>query len=136
MNDAREVSSSLPALELEWLDDVLALVRLSASAVFPHWIGSAGFVSVTRSEREMSIVAPIKCVPDGQSYVGPFRAARVRGELPHHVVGVLVRLAEPLALAQIPILAISTFDTDYVLVRAEHLKTATRAWRDAGFVVH
>lgn len=136
MNSAREGLPPLPPLALEWLDDILALVRLSPSAALPTWIDGAPFVSVTRSERETSIVAPIDRVPDGQAYVGPFRAARVRGELPHDLVGVLVRLAEPLARAQIPIFAISTFDTDYVLVRAEHHSIATGAWRDAGFVVH
>lgn len=90
---------------------------------------------MTRSEQELSIVASLSCVPHDQPYEGPFRAARVRGQLPLNLVGVLVRIAGPLAAANVPIFAVSTFDTDYILVRADDRSRATQAWRAVGFDV-
>lgn len=56
----------------------------------------------------------------------------VRGPLDFNIIGVLACLAVPLAAAGISIFAISTFDTDYVLVRHDDLDRAVRALREAG----
>lgn len=64
-----------------------------------------------------------------------FRCLAVRGPLAFDAVGVLAALAAPLARIPIPILAISTFDTDYLFVRQAHLARAVRALRAAGHVV-
>jgi hypothetical protein len=93
------------------------------------------FVSVTRTAEELSIVAPHAAAIDSERREGPFVAARVAGTLPFGLVGVLVRIGDPLRAAGIPIFVVSTFDTDYVLVAAERREAAERAWREAGFEV-
>ena len=74
-------------------------------------------------------------MPAGVRREDGFRCVAVRGPLAFDVVGILAALTAPLARARIPILAISTFDTDYLFVRQAHLARAVRALRRAGHVV-
>ena len=74
-------------------------------------------------------------VPDALR-VGPILcAARVRGILAPSLVGILLRLAEPLARAGIPIVAVSTADTDYLFLACEARDAAERAWTAAGIAI-
>jgi hypothetical protein len=126
-------------LELEWLRQDLALVRLDANAPIPVWVDAASskerFVSATRTDHELSIVAPRAFVPMSERCEGPYAAARVRGILPLELVGVLVHITTPLAQADIPVFVVSTFETDYILVRTEQVDAATRAWKAEGIEV-
>lgn len=70
--------------------------------------------------------------PPGAELSGPWRALRVAGPLDHGQTGVLVSLAAPLADAGAPIFAISTYDTDYVLVPADRADDASEALLAAG----
>lgn len=88
------------------------------------------FLSVTRTAVEVSIVAasPI----EGARVEGPWRAFRVVGTLDFALTGILHSLTEPLAAAGISVFAISTFDTDYLLVRTDRAPHARAAWQQAG----
>lgn len=92
-----------------------------------------GFVSVTRTSEELSIVAPAGVVIDGAAVVGPWVLYRVEGSMDFTITGVMWRLTEPLARAGIGILALGTYDTDYVLVPPERAADAESAWRAAGW---
>jgi hypothetical protein len=61
-----------------------------------------------------------------------YRALRVNGPLPLNLIGILASIAEPLAEAGLSIFAISTFDTDYVLVKGGDLEAAVAALEHAG----
>lgn len=74
-------------------------------------------------------------MPAGVRREDGFRCIEVRGPFAFDAVGILASLAAPLARARIPILAISTFDTDYLFVRQAHLARAVRVLRGAGHVV-
>lgn len=100
----------------------LALVRLNAQDVVPGWTAHArSFLSITRTSQELSIVADEVAVPVDVQAARGYRALRIEGPLPLDLVGVLAAVAGPLAAAGIPIFAIATFDTDYVLVRESAL---------------
>jgi len=71
---------------------------------------------------------------DAQAERG-FRALRVAGTMPFDAIGVLASMAVPLANGGVSIFAISTFDTDYVLVREASLDNAVRVLREAGHSV-
>ncbi len=117
-------------LALRLLDDRLAVCRLAPDAPFPAWLlhESATLWSVTRTPDELSIVCPEDDVPPAVSRVERgFRAFAVAGPLPFDAVGILASLSAPLAAAGIPILALSTFDTDLVLVREDRIDEARRA---------
>ena len=122
-----------PALPLEVLPDTLAICRLPADAAVPPWAtGKAAFLTVSRTAEELSITAVQRIVPAGTRCERDYRALRVRGTLPPDLVGILLSIAEPLARAGLAIFAISTYDTDYVLVKARDLPAALEALRSAG----
>ena len=106
--------------------------RLSASSAIPEWADGPGFVSITRTTDEVSVVCAEDRVPVGVPCERGFAAMRVEGTLAPDLVGVLASLAGPLADAGIPILAIGTYDTDYVLVRDRDLDLAIAALGRAG----
>jgi hypothetical protein len=124
------------SLSLQVLGSELAIVRLSADAGLPWWaVGSEEFLSFTRSVSETSVVCEADRVPEGVRAERGYRALRVEGTLPFEAVGVLASIAVPLAHANTPIFVISTFDTDYVLVREAMLPAAVQALREAGHSV-
>jgi hypothetical protein len=121
------------ALPLEVLPDTLAICRLPADAALPPWASDeAAFLTVSRTTEELSITAVQSVVPPGTRCERDYRALRVRGTLPPDLVGILLSIAEPLARAGLAIFAISTYDTDYVLVKARDLPAALEALRAAG----
>jgi hypothetical protein len=119
-------------LRLAIFPDTLAVCRLAAGDAFPHWLPPHGFLSVTRTPDELSIVCPQDTMPAGVRCEPGWRALAVAGPLDFGLTGILVSIAAPLAEAGISIFAISTFDTDYVLVKAERLDDAVEALRRAG----
>lgn len=98
-------------------------------------VPGTAFVSVTRTSSELSIVCPADMAPAGARVEGPWQAYAVDGTLDFAMVGVLVRLTTPLAAAGISVFAVSTFDTDYLLVPAARSEAAVRAWLAAGLGV-
>lgn len=127
----------MPAsLQLEAVETRLAVCRLDAGSDVPPWVDrSSAFTSLTRTKDELSIVCAQDDVPDGVPIEGPWRAFRVKGPLVMTLIGVVAALANPLADAGISIFAISTFDTDYVLVHEPDFATAVGALTQAGHVV-
>ena len=109
--------------------------RLSAGDAVPAWAAGERFLSITRTSDELSIVCADELVPPGTECLRRYVALRVEGTLAPELVGVLVSLARPLADAEIPILAIGTYDTDYLLVREADLEAAIGALRQAGHEV-
>jgi len=110
----------------------LAVCRLSAEARIPDWAWGGPFSSVTRTEDEVSIVCAADRVPEEHRPKSPWICFKVEGPFSFSEVGILASVIDPLAEKKVPIFAISTFDTDYVLVGEEHAEIALQALRDAG----
>ncbi|MEJ2578240.1 MAG: ACT domain-containing protein [Kineosporiaceae bacterium] len=112
----------------------VAVVRLPAGSRLPHWASGAPLVNVTFTEDETSIVCPTSCLPDDLPgpVEGPLVAVNVVGELEISQVGVIVALLRPLAAAGIPVLTVSTFNTDWILVPAAKAAAAASVWRADG----
>jgi hypothetical protein len=104
--------------------DVLCICRLDPADPVPAWATESSFVSITQTPEELSIVCAQVVVPDMVHCVGDWRCLRVAGQLDFSLVGVLASVVTPLAAAGISVFAISTFDTDYLLVRAGQLEEA------------
>jgi hypothetical protein len=119
-----------PRLILSLLPETLAVARLPADAVLPGWVDwSDPFVTVSRTRDELSVVCPEARLPpdfetDNVKAERGWRGFKVEGPLDFALTGILSRLASPLAEAAISIFAISTFDTDYLLVRTRDLDAA------------
>lgn len=121
-------------LALRILEGDLAVCRLPPGADVPPWAVAASFFSVTRTAEEMSVVCPAGAVPEGVPSEGPFRALKVRGPLDFGLTGVLAALTAPLARAGVPVFALSTFDTDYLLISGEHWSRALDVCRAEGWM--
>jgi uncharacterized protein len=126
----------LKGLSLLLLPERFAACRLEPGDAIPMPSGQASFFSVTRTPEELSIVCREADVPPGARLQTGFRAFRVEGPLDFGLVGVLESLLSPLAAAEIPVFAVSTYDTDYVLVREGDLKKARLALAGAGHDVY
>jgi uncharacterized protein len=111
-----------------------ALCRLGPTADVPTW-ATGELASVTRTRAELSIICVETAVPAGVQQVAGYVVIGVEGPLAPEIVGVLASMAGPLAEAGIPIVAIGTFDTDYVMVRAVDLDHALRTLRQAGHTI-
>jgi len=121
------------SLNLTVLQDEFSVWRLAADAPLPS-VEAGGLLSITRTDDELSIVSSSN-VPAGVTAETGWRCLRVEGPLSFQLTGVLADLSAPLARAGIPIFVISTYDTDYVLVKATDLESACSALRDEGYTV-
>jgi hypothetical protein len=88
-----------------------------------------------RTTEELSVVCEQKHVPPAAICDKGWRCLKVEGPLDLALTGVLAALTVPLAHAGIAVFALSTYDTDYVLVKAGDLDRAIRVLRDAGFEI-
>ena len=113
-----------PTLSLEILPEQLAVARLSPSESVPAWAFRGPFFSVSRTNDELSVVCLQTDVPSGITVETNWRAFKVKGPLDFGLTGILASIAQPLAAAKVSIFAVSTFDTDYVLVKNENLESA------------
>lgn len=111
-------------LTLTLLPYELAICRLPRDAPLPGWTSKGGFLSVTRTDDELSIVCAEAGVPGEVNADRGWRCLKVAGPLDLALTGILASLANPLAEAKINIFAVSTFDTDYLLVKRENLDRA------------
>jgi hypothetical protein len=109
-------------MKLTILSDTFAVCRLSPSADIPQWaLQNRTLLSITYTSDELSLVCSQLLVPCSVQYEGSWRAIKVQGPLDFSLTGILVALAAPLAAASIPIFALSTFDTDYLLLQESYL---------------
>ena len=115
----------------------MSVVRLDPEAADPTWAAGMPMSSVSRTADEISVVCPTSSVPEPVPgpIEGPFSVVRAAGALEFSQIGVLLRLLKPLADAGIPVLSVSTFDTDWVLVPAAKTSNAISVWRHAGYTV-
>lgn len=115
-------------IELEWMQGVFAVCRLAPDAPLPEWAdASCGFISITRTDRELSIVTLQARVPEDVRAERGWRAMRIAGTLDFSLVGILAKLTDQLARERIPVFVISTFDTDILLVKQSDAERAGRA---------
>ena len=123
-------------LELNLLFERFAISRLGPDSPIPAWATQGSFFSVTRTGDELSIVTELSRVPAGVTSQSGWRVLKVHGPFVLSEIGVLAALAAPLADAKISLFAISTFDTDYLLVASESLSAAISALEQAGHTIH
>jgi hypothetical protein len=122
-------------VKLSTLDEMYAIVRLDPDTDVPDWVAGGHFWSVTRSDSELSIVCRQDDVPADASAERGWIAFELAGPLDFTLTGVVASLCSPLAEAKVPIFVLSTFETDYLLVREPDLQRSIEALRAAGHEV-
>jgi hypothetical protein len=130
------MTSSTRLLELTLLPERFAISRLAADAPVPAWATEGSFFSITRTGDELSVVCELARVPVGVQSQPGWRIFKVHGPFVLTEIGVLSALAIPLAEAKLSLFAISTFDTDYLLVASETLSAAVATLERAGHKIH
>jgi uncharacterized protein len=123
-------------LTLSILPDTVAICRLSKNATVPDWALSGEFFSITRTMDELSIVCNQDRVPEATKCERDWRGLKVVGTLDFSLTGILAALVAPLADAGISIFAVSTFDTDYLLVKESQLQNAIKVLSAAGHLIN
>ena len=119
-------------LKFSRLSGSFAICRLNPGAVIPDWAPHGSFFSVTSSAEELSVVCAETQVPAHVAHEGDWACLKLEGPFPFSETGILTSFVQPLSERAIPVFAISTFDTDYVLVKCGWLDRAVEALRDAG----
>ena len=124
-----------PKLTISLLPDDLVVCRLPADATPPAVVTGSRLYSVTASADEISIVCREAEAPAGATVEHGWRAFVADGPLDFSLVGVLNSMLTPLVDAKVPVFAMSTYTTDYVLVREQDVRPATTALKIAGHTV-
>lgn len=114
-------------LKLKVIDSRISVCRLETDKTIPSWVYKSSFFSITKTDDELSIVCSEESAPDGIIKESGWRMIKVMGPLDFGMVGILVSISNILAKRQISIFAISTYDTDYILLKDENLQKGIEA---------
>ena len=120
------------SLTLRRIPGDYAVAKLAA---WPTWLPEEGFVSVTRTAQEISVVCEPSAIPDGVLVEFGWALFEFEGPFPFALTGILDSVVHPLASAKIGIFALSTYDTDYLLVKEKDLARTVEAVRAAGHAI-
>lgn len=112
-----------------------AIAQLAADAAVPAWASEGAFSCVARTPEELSVIVSESAVPPNVRAERDWVCVAVVGPLPFETTGIVAGLAQTLAEAEIPILTLSTYHTDYVLIRSQALERSLEALRAAGHEV-
>ena len=121
-------------MRLSPLSAPAAVVRLAADAALPDWVRGA-FTSITRTAEELSIVCDDDAVPHDVQAERGWRVLKLEGPIPFEMTGVASAILAPLAAARISIFLISTYDTDYLLLKVTAFERALEVLRNAGYEI-
>lgn len=120
-------------LTLTLFEGCLAVCRLPANAPVPPWAFAKGPISsITRSEKELSVICGEGSVPAGVRCERGWRVMKVENPLNFALTGILVSLAAPLAEAGVSIFTVSTFDSQYLMVKEASIEVALKILVNAG----
>jgi hypothetical protein len=124
-------------MKLHLLTGEFAICRLPADTPLPVWaLTTPGLLSLTRTDEELSIICADTGAPADVKCKRGYRTLRVEGPLPFDAIGILANLTRPLAEAHISILAVSTYDTDYLFIHSSDLNRAMLVLKAVGYEIH
>lgn len=123
------------SLTLSVIPGSFAVCRLPAGSALPDWFCPGPFATVSWTDDELSITCDESCVPEEAQCERGWHCLMLQGPFAFDLTGVLLKVLQPLAVANIGIFAVSTFDTDYVLVKDHAFAQAKQALIDSGLTV-
>ena len=106
------------------MNETFGVCRLSPNTPIPDWAErqtEQKFVSITQTSEELSIVCPMRSIPDGVECEKPWKCIKIIGPLDFGQIGIISSLTAPLAQNSIPVFIISTFNTDYIFVKDNYI---------------
>ena len=120
------------ALRLRWMPGRYGVYRFAPDEAPPPWAREGDFTTVSRSPRELSVLAAWRDPDPGVPSIGPLACCAVEGVLDFALTGVIARLTAPLAAGGVSVFSVATYDTDYLLVGAAQAHTARTLLAEAG----
>jgi uncharacterized protein len=117
------------------MDGPYAILRFAEDTAVPEWATRGEFTSITRTSEELSVVCPLENLPADVHSLHRWICLKLQGPFEFSLTGVLLSFIEPLSSNNIPIFAISTYDTDYVLIQEEFWGMSLNALQQAGHVL-
>jgi uncharacterized protein len=123
-------------LTLFLLPETFAICQLAPGTPFPDWVQTNSFFSFTNTAEESSLVCLMESLPSVADADRDWRCFKLQGPIPFSLTGILNSITLPLAQANLGIFAISTYATDYVLVKQEDVPQALSTLTDAGHTIH
>ena len=128
-------STELHSITLELSPRDYAVSRLDAAAPIPAWADGRGFVSISRSPHELSIVCEAARVPAGTVSEGGWTCLRFVGPFAFGATGIVLSVVRPLSLGALGVFVVSTFDGDHILVKSADMPAARQLLHQAGHVL-
>ena len=124
-------------VQLKRMDLDLIVCRLGSGEHIPSWALQGKFVSVTRTEEELSIICESRKLPPGKrasvKYEADWRPIKVQGPIGFEMVGVIAGISQTLTARGITLFAVSTYDTDYILVKRDKFDDAVESLVTEGY---
>jgi len=111
-------------LSMKLLKEKYGVCRLDKNELLPEWAQKSDFFSITRTSDELSIVCSQKDIPSDIKFEGDWKILKIEGPLDFSLVGILSSISTILAQNGISIFVISTYDTDYILVKNDDMDSA------------
>ncbi|MCV9946472.1 MULTISPECIES: ACT domain-containing protein [Rhizobium] len=121
-----------PRITIRELEGSYAIARLAPDAAIPAWADGEGFVSIGRSDEELSIVCRAERVPADIKHDGGWSCYKFQGPFAFNEAGILLSVIRPLSESNIGIFAVSTFDTDNLLIKTSDKARADELLAAAG----
>ena len=128
-------STELHSITLELSSHDYAVSRLDAAAPIPGWADGAGFVSISRSRHELSIVCEAARVPPGTVSEGGWTCLRFVGPFAFGATGIVLSVVRPLSLGGLGVFVLSTYDGDHILIKSAQMPAAVQLLQHAGHVL-
>lgn len=123
-------------MKITLLPQVFGICHLNQDQSIPSWALSSSFFSITRTNEELSIICRQNSIPEGIVKNTSWRCLKIEGPLDFSAVGILNSITQPLAKKGISILSVSTYETDYFLVREEQLQETLKILVNEGHKVN
>src|SRR3972149_387280 len=131
----RDIAGGSKALFLTLLPEILAICQLPEGSSLPAWMPESGFRASLHTPGELTVVCEQRHIPADVKNEAGWKALGGQGSLDFGLVGVLAALVSPLASAGVSVFALSTFDTDYLLVKETALEKALQSLEEAGHTI-
>lgn len=129
------MNTELHSITLEQATGQYAVSRLDAAAPIPAWADGEGFVSISRSRHELSIVCAAARVPPGTVSEREWSCWRFVGPFAFGATGIVLSVVRPLSLGGLGVFVVSTYDGDHLLLKTQDLPAAVRLLNHAGHVL-
>jgi len=122
-------------LTLQVLDGDYTIHRFSPDTALPAEVWESNFLSITKTEEELSVVCDASVLLQSPVREEGWSCIKVLGPLDFSLTGILAKLSGVLAEAEISIFALSTYDTDYLLIKSSRLREALGVLAKAGYLI-